>query len=116
MSLEKHDDCEESNVERFTQEQAIQIARAEAKRDLSVQGDNISYVAYIPESHGYCLCGFVPHEGAWIRTRRLLTPNEWQAGEEIGRSDNGGDPGNERTGRRCRRDSTRSLQVDCYRE
>jgi hypothetical protein len=75
--------ADDDQIERFTREQAIQIARAEAKRDYSEQEDIISYVAYIPEVHAFCVCEFVVNEGAWIKTYRLLTPNEWLPGEEI---------------------------------
>ena len=80
MVPEQDDDGE---VERFTREQAVQIAQAEAKRDFSEQEGIIRYVAYIPEMHAHCACEFVLHEGTWLKSYRLLIPAEWQSDEEI---------------------------------
>ncbi|HSF19348.1 MAG TPA: hypothetical protein VLK65_27730 [Vicinamibacteria bacterium] len=77
------DSGKDEPVERFTRDQAVQIALAEAKRGYSEQHDRISYIAYTPEVLAFCLCEFVSHEGAWIKTFRLLTPSEWLPGEEI---------------------------------
>ena len=80
MVAHPHD---EARVERFTREEAVRIARAEAKRDYSEQADAIRYVAHIAAVQAFCLCEFVMDEGAWIKTYRLLTPAEWLADEAI---------------------------------
>jgi hypothetical protein len=77
------DSREEDYTERFTREEAIQIARAESKRDYSEQDDAIRYVAYISEVHAFCLCEFAIHKDAWIKTYRLLMPTEWLPDEAI---------------------------------
>jgi len=77
------DDCDDVQIERVTREQAVQLARAEAKRSYSEREDVISYVAYIAEMHAFCRCEFVVHDGAWIKRYRLLTPAEWFPDEAI---------------------------------
>src|SRR5690348_8763603 len=80
MSADYQDD---EAIELHTREEAIQIARAEAKRGYTETANAIAYVSYVPDLEAFCLCEFVPHEGAWTKTLRLLTPSEWLPGEEI---------------------------------
>ena len=71
------------NIQCWTREQAILVARAESLRDLEITDDAIRYVAFIPEFTDYCLCGYLPERGAWVKVVRLLAPLERLPGEEI---------------------------------
>ena len=70
-------------VERFTQEQALEAAGAEVLRGLSVSEASIRYVAFVPEFEDYCLCEFVREDQGWVKAIRFLPLSERLAGEEI---------------------------------
>src|SRR4051812_41950314 len=70
-------------VERFTRDEALSAARAEAQRDLTVSDASIRYVAFVPEFVDHCLCEFVQEDEGWVKVIRLLTPSERMPGEEI---------------------------------
>jgi hypothetical protein len=70
-------------VERFTQDQALAAANAEAMRDLSISDDSIRYVTVVLDFDDYCLCEFVREYEGWLKIIRLLTPVERLPGEEI---------------------------------
>src|SRR5690349_15981041 len=80
MAADGRDDDE---LERYTREEAIRIARAEAKRGYSEREDRIRYIAYVAAARAFCHCEFVAYEGAWIKTYRLLAPAEWLPDEVI---------------------------------
>jgi hypothetical protein len=76
-------DDEIGEEERFTQEQALAAARAEALRDLTVSDDAIRYVALVPEFDDFCECEFVRDEAGWFKAVGLLEPARRLPGEEI---------------------------------
>jgi hypothetical protein len=76
-------DDEFGEVERFSQEEALATARAEAQRDLTVSDESIRYVAFVPGLEDHCTCEFIREDGGWVKTFRLLTTAERLPGEEI---------------------------------
>jgi len=80
MSEEQND----SQIEYLTRDEAVQLARAQVKRDLTETESTIAYVAFIPGIEDFCRCEFrmnSPH--GWVQTARLLATNERHPDEQI---------------------------------
>lgn len=63
--------------------QALELAQAEAKRDLKIESDRISYVAWRGDFHDFMFCAFERHGDGWALSLRGLTNAERQPDEEI---------------------------------
>jgi len=71
------------DLQYFTRDQALAIARAEAARSLIDRGHGVSYVTFDATFHDYCLVEFVPEGDGLLKVSRCLTSAERIDGEEI---------------------------------
>ncbi len=71
-------------MEHLTREAALEIARAQALRDLTETADCISYVGYVEILCDYCLCQFQPDiEQYWHFSCTALPFEDRQPTEQI---------------------------------
>ena len=74
---------DEPEYEYLTREQALQVARAEAIRDLTETDTLIRYVTFVSELDDYCMCQFELYKDGWSKQIWMLPNNERLPGEEI---------------------------------
>jgi hypothetical protein len=82
LEAKRMDDCGDE-AERFTQQEALAIARVEALRDLTVSDDAIRYVAFVPDFDDFCECEFLREEEGWFKVVGLLESSKRLPVEEI---------------------------------
>jgi hypothetical protein len=75
---------EDFETEYLTREQALEIARSQALRNLSESDTKISYVAFMADFEDYCYCEFtyeVPD--GWVFSCQMLREEARQPEEQI---------------------------------
>src|SRR5262245_25238 len=75
---------EEFEIEYLTREEALEIARSQALRDLSELDTKISYVAFVRDFEDYCYCEFTYDvSDGWVPSCRMLREGERLPEEQI---------------------------------